>query len=120
MTNRMLARPLAAFLFLFAMGAVALNAEPAATQESIRGQLTQALGAPAASLEVSTSTNLLKIRRINTALNDSTHSHRNQEAERIARTVSEALKGLPNASKILAINIEYVKRAARGRDHVRR
>ena len=74
------------------MGAVALNVQPAATRESIRGQLTQALGAPAGSLEVSTSTNLLTIRRINTALNDSTHSHRNQEGERIARTVSEALK----------------------------
>ena len=119
MMNKMLARPLAAFLFLFAMGAGALDAQPATTQELIRGQLTQALGARAGTLEVSTTTTLLTILRINTALNNSTHSHRNQEAERIARTVSESLKGLPNASKILAINVEYVKRdKSGGRDHL--
>jgi hypothetical protein len=119
MRKKMLARSLVTFLYLSAMGAGGLNAQPATTPESIRGQLTQALGAPRGSLEVSTSTNLLTIRRINTDLNASNHSHRNQEAERIARVVSEAIKGLPNYSKILAINVEYIKRsAAGGRDQL--
>lgn len=114
MTNTRLARPLATLLFLLAMGVGSLNAQTAATPESIRTRLTQSLGAPTASLEVSSTTSLLTVLRINTVLNGSTHSHRNQEAERIALTVSEALKGLPNAATIVAFNVEYVKRAKLG------
>jgi hypothetical protein len=115
MKKLFLARSVTAFVCALAIGVGASYALTATTPESIRGQLTQALGAPAGSLEVTSSAYLLTILRINTALNDTTHSRRSQEAERIARTVSEAIKGLPNGPKIVGINVEYVKRAGAGR-----
>jgi len=119
MKNRMISGPLAAFLFSVAIGVGTAGALTASTPESIRVQLTQALGAPAASVEVSTSTYLLRISRIDTAMNTSTHLARAEEAERIAAAVSESVKGLPGSSKILAINVDYVKRAGAGRrDHL--
>jgi hypothetical protein len=88
----------------------AAYSQTGASTASLATQLSQALGAPPASVEVSRSTNILTISRINTPMNSSPHSARNAEAARIAAAISESMKGLPDSAKILAINVDYVER----------
>lgn len=117
MTNAMISRPLAAILLTIVLGVGAAGALTATTPETIRLQLTKALDAPAASVEVSTSSALLTISRIDTPMNGGTHDARNQEAQRIATAISDSVMGLPASSKILSFNVDYVKRAgAKGHD----
>lgn len=88
-----------------------------ASTASLAAQLSQALGAPPTSVEVSRTTNILTILRINTPMNGSTHANRNAEAGRIATAISESMKNLPDSAKILAINVDYVERPEKsGRD----
>ena len=100
----------AAVLALFATISGGAYSQTTASTDSFATQLSQALGAPPTSVEVSRSTNVLTILRINTPMNNSTRADRNSKAGRIAAAISESRKGLPDYAKILAINVDYVER----------
>jgi hypothetical protein len=117
MNRRMLARSFALCLILAAFGLGAIYAQTTASIESLRGEVTQALGAAPASVQVARTALLLTISRVDSPMNGSTHAGRNAEAEKIAAAISPSLKGLPDAAKLLTINVDYIQReAANGKD----
>jgi hypothetical protein len=117
MTNSNRLKAYAAAFALFATISAVAYAQTGASTDSLATQLSQALGSPPTSVEVSRTTNVLTIMRINTPMNGSTHANRNAEAGRIATAISESMKNLPDSAKILAINVDYVERPEKsGRD----
>jgi hypothetical protein len=111
MTIRMFARLGAVALLLLAIGAEAGRAQTATTTEAISAQVAQTLGAAPATVEVSKSIAILTISRVDSPLNGATHGARSAEAAAIAASISQSLKGLPDAAKLLTLNVDYVKRA---------
>ncbi len=81
---------------------------------SIRDEIVQAIGARDATVEVTIVRNTLKVARINSSMNQTSHAARNHEAARIGPIVSRAISGKPELSRIHTIRVQYVARSKSG------
>ena len=81
-----------------------------ASLQSIRATVTQAIGAEDATVEVSITSNVLTVARVNSSLNQTSHSNRDSEASRIAPIVSKAIADKPEFKSIHTIRVLYLAR----------
>jgi sensor domain CHASE-containing protein len=82
-----------------------------ASLQSIRASVTQAIGAEDATVEVSITGNVLTVARVNSSLNQTSHSNRDSEASRIAPIVSKAIADKPEFKNIHTIRVLYLVRS---------
>jgi hypothetical protein len=85
-----------------------------ASLQSIRAAVTQAIGAEDPTVEVSITGNVLTVARVNSSLNQSSHSNRDGEASRIAPVVSKAIADKPEFKTIHTIRVVYLVRSKSG------
>ena len=82
-----------------------------ASLQSIRATVTQAVGAEDATVEVSITGNVFTVARVNSSLNQASHSNRDGEASRIAPIVSKAIADKPEFKNIHTIRVIYLVRS---------
>ena len=85
-----------------------------ASLQSIRAAVTQTIGAEDASVEVSIIGNVLTVARVNSSLNQTSHSNRDSEASRIAPIVSKAIADKLEFKTIHTIRVVYLVRSKLG------
>jgi len=82
-----------------------------ASLQSIRASVAQAIGAENATVEVSITGNVLTVARVNSSLNQTSHSNRDSEASRIAPIVSKTIADKPEFKNIHTIRVLYLVRS---------
>lgn len=78
--------------------------------QSAEAMIVQNIGAPVDAVELSIEGPIITTLRINSNLNESSHSGRNNEALAIASVVTKALAGNPEYKGITVIHVDYVTR----------
>jgi len=79
--------------------------------QGIRASIVQAIGAEAATVEVSITGSVLTIARVNSDMNKTGHGTRDGEASRIAPVVSKAIADRPEFKNIHTIRVLYLNRS---------
>jgi hypothetical protein len=85
-----------------------------AVLENIKKSVIQTIGAQEAAVEVTISGNILIVARVNSKLNDTTHSERSKEAIAIAPVLTKAIEDGPEFKTIHTIRVQYLVRSKLG------
>ena len=81
-----------------------------AVLENIQKSVIQKVGAQEKTVEVTIRGNILTVVRVNSNLNDSTHSARNNEAIAIVSVVTKAIEDSPKFKDVHTIRVQYLAR----------
>lgn len=116
MRTHPLATSFIAFLGLMAIGASSVDAKTLATTksaavETVRKLVAQDIGAPDDSIEILKKGKVLMITRVNSALSDSNHQSRNDDAASIMAVVAKAIADKAEFKSLYSINVQYTSRA---------
>ena len=87
-----------------------------ATLKSIQTTVIRSVGAQDKSVEVTTTDNVLTVARVNSNMNNSTHSGRNNEAAAIASVVSKSITNNSALKNLNVIRVQYLVRGASAAD----
>lgn len=87
-----------------------VSAQTPESQARIEASVTQSIAAPENTVEMSLESNVLTIRRVNSAMNGSTHQGYMSEARAVALSVTSTIKDDPDYSKIVSIRVDYIYR----------
>ncbi len=80
----------------------------------VRATVVRAIGAQDQTVEITVTDKALIVLRVNSNMNGSTHSGRNNEATAIASVVSKAIAGKAEFDNLVALRVDYVTRSATG------
>ncbi len=100
------------FVTIFHLAAKAQS--PDSSPQAIRTAIIQAIGANGRSVEVSITLNVFRVSRVNSNLNQTTHSARDGEASRIATLVAKMIAGNKSYKNIHTIRVLYVAKLRPG------
>jgi hypothetical protein len=116
MLKHALATSFVAFLTLIAISTCSVDAKtlaptkPAAI-EAVRKLVAQDIGAPEDSIEILKKGKVLTITHVNSALNESDHQSRNDEATSIMAAVVKAIADKAEFKSLYSISVRYTSRA---------
>ena len=116
MRTHPLATSFIAFLGLMAIGASSVDARILATTkpaavEAVRKFVAQNIGAPEDSIEILKKGKILTITRVNSAMNESNHQSRNDDAASIMAVVTKAIADKAEFKSLYSVNVQYTSRA---------
>jgi hypothetical protein len=116
MLKRFLAASFVPFLSLIAIAVASVDAKTPATSkpaavEAVRKLVAQDIGAPDDSIEILKKGKVLTITRVNSALNESNHQSRNDDAASIMAVVAKAIVDKAEFKSLYNINVQYTSRA---------
>jgi hypothetical protein len=99
---------------LYAQGHTPQDVRQLSTLSDLRASIIRAIGAQAATVEVTVKGSILTVWRPNSNMNQSTHAGRDNEATAIAAIVSNGIFAKPEFNKIVTIWVRYVVRLRPG------
>jgi hypothetical protein len=80
----------------------------------VRTSIVRAIGAQDQTIEITVSDKVLTVSRVNSNMNESSHTGRDNEAAAIVGIVSKAIAGKPEFKNLITILVQYVIRTAPG------
>jgi len=114
---------LVALLSLAGAGAVSHAQAPSSPGEpqaailaDMQNSVARIIGAEANTVEVKVNRNILVVERVNSNMNNATHSARDNEATAIAGVVSKAIAGKPEFGAVVSLQVQYLIRQASDKD----
>ena len=111
---------LVALIFALALSAVTLaQTSPAQAQQSplfseIQAKIARTIGAAPLTVEIIQTGSIITVLRINSNMNDATHSGRDNEASAIAPIVANAVTDRSEFKNLTTIRVQYVVQSAPG------
>lgn len=118
---KMISKVLYVFASLLFVGAVIAYAQAqpssngarkATALDGVRGLIIQAIGAEKDTVDIVSTVKVVTIERINSNMNGSSHSARNNEAIVIGPIVGQAIADKPEFNGILVIRVQYLRRSS--------
>ena len=85
---------------------------------NIRASIVWKIGAGDQTIEVTSTDKILTVLRVNSHMNQSTHTDRNNEAMAIGETVAGAIEGRSEFKSLIVIRVEYVSRPVGGKARI--
>ena len=111
---------LLALIFAFALPIVTLaQSSPPQAQQSplfaeIQAKIVRTIGAAPLTVEIMQTGSIITVLRINSNMNEATHSGRDNEASAIAPIVADAVAGKSEFKNLTTIRVQYVIQSAPG------
>jgi hypothetical protein len=80
----------------------------------VHATIVRSIGAQDETVEITVADKVLIVSRVNSNMNDSTHSGRDNEATAIAAIISKAISGKSEFDNVVTLRVDYVARAVDG------